>query len=490
MGRVSGLLKMLSNREMESLHDAALEVLADTGMWIDADDARGYLRAMGCAVNDATKVVRFPKAVVESAVATMRAKYADDSRGAVWARVRYSRVLFTNKPHRLHRDFTANAGGFPPFVLDFDGAHRTATMRDVTDSIRLADAMENIDMMGIPCSAQEVPHEERPIRMTAELLKRTAKIGGIEAWNVRDIHAIAEMSDVVHGSRQAAFTGGLIMGYAETRSPLCLDKNMSDIFIEYAKMGFPQSMDCMPCGGTTAPATSAGTLVVGLAETLACVVLGFAVNPDVRMSATINPSLADMKTMVFPYASPDRMAMMAGWTQMLHGFYGCPTGIHAGKTDACVPNAQAGFEKALSTFMPLLFGAIGIGTLGQVNVAGITYSPVQLVIDNEIVGYIRRIMRGFDVKDSTLALDVINEVGPGGNFLTHPHTAENFRKEFYLSGIVERLPWNAWELEETRGIEARAAAEARRIMATHDPHPLSRDQEKAMDEIVTRYLGR
>jgi len=214
-----------------------------------------------------------------------------------------------------------------------------------------------------------------------------------------------------------------------------------------------------------------------------------AVNPDVRMSIDVNPGLADMRTVVFPYASPDRMALMAGWTQMLHEYYRCPSGIHAGKTDACVPNAQAGFEKALSTLTPLLFGATGIGTLGQVDVAGITYSPVQLVIDDEIVGYIRRILRGFEVDEESLALDVIDEVGPGGDFLTHPHTATSFRRDFYLSDLPERLAWNAWREQDIRGIERRAEEKARRIIAEHDPRPLNADQERAVDEIVEKYLA-
>ena len=206
------------------------------------------------------------------------------------------------------------------------------------------------------------------------------------------------------------------------------------------------------------------------------------------MSVDVNPGLADMRTMVFPYASPDRIAMMAGWTQMLHEYYGCPSGIHAGKTDACVPNAQAGFEKALSTLFPVLFGATGIGTLGQVDVAGITYSPVQLVIDNEIVGYIRRMLarvRG----DGRGDCDGRHQGSrAGGNFLMHPHTAANFRKEFYFSDILERIPWSAWENEEFKGIEARAAEKAKRIMAAHDPHALTQEQEREIDEIVRKHL--
>ncbi len=488
MGQVRGLLKVLSTEEMDALHDGALSILEETGMWIESPDARSYLGQAGCDVDDGTMRVRFARRVVEQAVTRMKARYADDQEGQVWANVRYSRIFFTNRPHRLHTDFTANAGGFPPFILDLDGRRRKGTFKDVTEAIALADALPNVDMTGLPVSAQEVPHDQRPIRMTAALVKGTAKLGGIEAWTKRDIRAIAEMADVVTGSREETLKRPPLMGYSETRSPLCLDANMSELFIEYAKMGFPQSVDTMPCGATTAPASSAGTLVVGLAETLACLVLGFAVNSEVRMSVDINPSLADMKTLVFPYASPDRMATMAGWTQMLHEYYGCPSGIHAGKTDACVPNAQAGFEKALSTLLPMLFGATGIGTLGQVDVAGITYSPVQLVIDDEIVGYIRRIFKGFEVNAETLALDVIKEVGPGGNFLTHPHTAQSFRNDFYLSELVERLSWDAWNAQEIKGIEERAAEKARRLMAEHDPHPLSADQEREIDVIVEKYL--
>jgi len=489
MGQVRGLLRVLSSDEMDALHEAAVSVLEKTGMWIESAEARAFFREAGCRVDEAAMRVRLPRRVVEEAVCAMKARHADDREGEIHANVRYSRVYFTNRPHRLHNDFTANAGGFPPFILDLEGRRRKATLRDVEDSVKLADALGNIDMTGLPVSAQDIPHRERPIRMAAALVKGTAKLGGVEAWNKRDVHAIAEMADVVTGSREATLKNAPLMGYCETRSPLCFDAGMSDLFIEYAKLGFPQSVDTMPCGGTTAPASSAGTLVVGLAETLSCLVLGLAVNPDARMSIDVNPGLADMKTLVFPYAGPDRMAMMAGWTQMLHEYYGCPSGIHAGKTDACVPNAQAGFEKALSALTPILFGATGIGTLGQVDVGGITYSPVQLVIDDEIVGYIRRILSGFEVTPETIALDVIDEVGPGGNFLTHPHTARNFRREFYISDLVERLSWDSWSWQELRGIEERAAEKARRLMAEHEAHPLTEDQEREIDAIVEKYLS-
>jgi trimethylamine---corrinoid protein Co-methyltransferase len=487
MGSVKGILKLFSDIEMEKLHSAALDILQNTGMWIEAQEARDYYKQAGCRVNNGTKIVRFPKKISQNYIDLMKQKYSDDSEEA-FSNNRYSRTFFTKRNYQVHTDFTANAGGFSMFVLDKDNTRRKATMEDVIDGIELADSLENIDMVGLPCSAQEIPFSERPIKMTAELLKRTKKLGGIETWNKRDVHAIAEMCDLISGSRENSIKTPLLIGYAETRSPLCFDKNMSDIFIEYAKLGFPQANDTMPCSGTTAPATLASTIALGLAESIASVVLGFAVNPDVRMGIILNPSAIDMKTFAFPYASPDKMTLVAGMTQMLHGFYGCPTGVHAGKTDSCIPNIQAGFEKALSSITPIMFGAEGIGTLGNLEPGGITFSPVQLVIDNEIIGYIRRIIKGFEVNEDTLALDLINEISPGGNYMSSPHTIENFRKEFYLSDLPDRISWNTWNTKKLKTIEEKAYEEIKKNRKKKDQYCLSEDKIKEINKIVSTFL--
>jgi len=168
---------------------------------------------------------------------------------------------------------------------------------------------------------------------------------------------------------------------------------------------------------------------------------------------------------------------------MLAEFYGRPGGCHGGKTDACIPGVQAGVEKALSIIFPILAGATGVGTLGHVENA-LTFSYEQLVIDNEIAGYIKRMLQGFEVSEETIALDVIKEVGIGGNYLTHPHTAGNFRREFWLPELMERFPWETWNNQEIKGMEARARAKAQEILAEHHPAPLSDDQILEIDEIV------
>ena len=343
--------------------------------------------------------------------------------------------------------------------------------------------MSNIDLVGLPCSAGEVPASLRPVVMTAELVKLTNKPGGIEAWSVKDVDYISRIAEVVAGSPEALHRQPILVGYGEARSPLCIDHNMASVFIEYIKRGFPQSLDTMPAAGTTAPATSAGTLTLGLAETLGGLTLAYAIREDAVISIDLCPTLSDMQTLIYPYAGADRIPLVAAAMQMLSQYYGRPGGCHGGKTDACVPGAQAGVEKALSIIFPVLAGATGVGTLGHVENA-LTFSPEQLVIDNEIAAYIKRMLQGFEVTEETIAFDVIKEVGPDGNFLTHPHTADEFRKEFWLPDLMERMPWDSWQSQEIKGLEARARERARQIIATHHPEPLSPEQVREIDAIV------
>lgn len=497
MGRVSGLIRILEHDEMQLIHDSALRVLNEVGMRIEHPEALQRLEAMNCRVDFERQEVKFPPEVIEAAIAdlrrdfnpgraTYRSRSIEGSPPQRYARrvpMRYTAMYFSTMVHRVHHQFCANAGGFPPFVYDLEGQRRAATLQDVRDSIRLADALDEIDLVGLPCSAAEVPAALRPVVMAGELVKLTGKIGGIEAWAVRDIEYLTRIGEVVAGSAAALRRQPILVGYGEARSPLCIDRNMADVFIAYIKAGFPQSLDTMPAGGSTAPATSAGTLTLGIAETLGGLTLAYAVSEDAVVSVDVCPTLNDMRTLIYPYSGADRIPLVTAAMQMLHDFYGRPGGCHGGKTDTCVPGVQAGAEKALSIIFPVLAGATGVGTLGHVENA-VTFSYEQLVIDNEIARYIRRMLQGFRVDEETIALDVIKAVGIGGNYLAHQHTAASFRREFWMSDLMERLPWDAWSQQKVRGFEAKARARARKILAEHHPQPLDRAQMAEIDRIV------
>jgi trimethylamine--corrinoid protein Co-methyltransferase len=257
---------------------------------------------------------------------------------------------------------------------------------------------------------------------------------------------------------------------------------MAEVFIESVKLGLPQTVDTMPNAGATAPASGGGALAQGLAESMSAVVLGYAIDPNAMLGLDITPSYCDMRGGSFPYSGADRLPLVAAANQMLNEFYGRPGGCHGGKTDASSVGAQAGAEKALSILFPILCGASGIGTVGQLG--STTFSPIQVVIDNEIIGYVKRMLAAFEIDDLAWAVEAICEVGPGGHFLGHQSTAERFRAEFWLDHIFERLAFQSGDLQSHDVLVERARAKAQRILAEHQPEPLPKDKVAAIDEIV------
>jgi trimethylamine--corrinoid protein Co-methyltransferase len=483
MGILIEPIRYLSQDEMQRIHLSALRILDEVGLKVDSEEALAYLEQYGCRVDYDRRRVTFPADLVQTTVDHMRQACADPNRIPQRMSVRYSQIYFTTMPHRIRSDFSANAGGFNMYYLDLDGNRRPARMEDVRTAIRLADALDNITFMGLPVSAQEIPSVMRPVMMVAELVKNTRKLGGIETFDRLDVSFITRIAEIVAGGPAELRRQPVLVGYGEARSPLCLDRNMAEIVIDYVKLGLPQSLDTMPAGGTTAPVTTAGVLAQGIAESLAGLILGYSVDPNAIMSIDVCPTKADMRTGRYAYASIERVVLQAATMQMMSEFYGCPSGTHGGRTDAIYPGYQAGMEKAFSMLMPLLSGSVGIGTLGALENC-MTFSPQQLVIDNDLVGSVRCLLNGFEVTDETLAIDVIREVGPDGSFLSHQHTLDNLRRETDPSRLYMRLPWDAVTRDDTLKLEAKAKLVAAQLIQRERPPVLSQEQEKAIDEIV------
>ena len=483
MSRLFGRIKVLSDEEMRLVHTVALEVLETVGVKIYHRGAREILRDFGCRVEENSPLVKFPSALVEDSVGRLRRDFLRPERTGLKQAVRYSEVSYYRRDEELYHDFTTSAGGFCTLIYDLQGRRRPANMSDVHDSFKLVNALDDITYAGLPCSDQKTPHPLRPVKMAAELVKYTGKLGGIEAWTLDDVRCIEEIAIVVRGSRERLLAEPCLVGYGESRSPLALDENMAAIFIEYIKRGLPQSIDTMPSAGTTAPATGAGTLTIGMAETLAGLVLGYAVDQNAILSLDFTGGYCDMRNLLFPYAGPDRLALLGGRIQLLKDFYGIISGVHGGKTNACEPGFQAGMEKASSTLFPLLCGASGIGTVGQLE-SGMTFSPVQLVLDAECVRSTRRILAGFEVNSDTMGLEAIRRVGPEGNFIADPHTARHFRREFWLSELTECLNWETYSRKSIRGMERLAAEQVRQILDRPLEPVLDQQQIAEIDRIA------
>ena len=476
-------VRYLSGEELQKIHENACRILEELGMMVDHKKALEYLDSAGCKVDFEKRRAKFPRQVVEKAISKMKTNFADKNRSTKRMSVRYSQVRFDKKPFCVHEDFSVSTGGFCCFILGLDGKRRSANISDVRSSLKLADKLYQIAYTGLPVAAQDVPVGVRTVVMAAELAKATKKFGGIETFKARDIEYISRIGEVVCGGKEEHRKNPILTGYAEVRTPLCLDEVMADVLISHLEKGLPQTLESMPNAGATAPMSAAGTLSLGAAETLGGLVLGFAVDANATMGVDINPGYCDMRSMLFGYAGAERIPLLAARIQLISEFYGCPSGVHGGKTNACVPGIQAGAEKAVSMLGPVLAGAIGFGTVGHLENA-ITFSPLQLVIDNEIARYVRRAVKGVEVSGSTLDFETIKAAGIGGNTVSSDSTMERFKDEELLSPFFDALSWGTGNSLDSKRFEKLAASRAEELLAGESESPLNQSQIKAIDAIV------
>jgi trimethylamine--corrinoid protein Co-methyltransferase len=234
----------------------------------------------------------------------------------------------------------------------------------------------------------------------------------------------------------------------------------------------------------------AGALALGVAETLGGLVLAGSVDPDAVVTLDVTPSFSDMRTGLFKYSGAERVSLLGARIQMISEFYGCPSGVHGGKTDAGLPGVRAGAEKAISMLAPVLCGAIGFGTVGHIENA-VTFSPAQLVMDNEIARYVRRAVTGFDVSDETIGFDLIRRAGIGGAYLEEMETVLGFREFLNLSPFFAVEPWGSGPRgNDAARWERMAHDKAKELLARETPPPLSPEQVREVDRIVAEAEAR
>jgi trimethylamine--corrinoid protein Co-methyltransferase len=232
--------------------------------------------------------------------------------------------------------------------------------------------------------------------------------------------------------------------------------------------------------GVTSPSTAAGSLALDNAGNLLGVVLSQLKREGAPVIVSgMYPGHLDMRTLVSPYAEPER-----GIAQALVHHYGLPMFSYGGTSDAKVVDQQAAAEAALSLLVETLAGGNIIHDLGYLE-SGLSYSFCQLAICNEIVDWIKALKRDFVVNDETLALDVIAKVGPDGGFLETEHTLKHFRERWY-PGLFERESYDSWLSRGGKSLLERAKEKVDKVLAEHKPRVRPAEIEQRIDEIIRR----
>jgi len=475
---LKGRTEVLSKEEILQIHQAALEVLKDPGVKIEHEEALDILSRAGAEIEQAKQIAHIPSHLVEYAL-----NHAPRFMTVCGRDSKYDLKSGTGEVH-----FSNGHGA--TFVLDFDtGERRPATKKDLENVTRLDDALENVHLIFPQIYPQDVSTRALDRHISQALLSNTEKPVVATAYNGKGARDLIRMGIAIAGSEEALRRRPMFTVSLGVVSPLLFERDRVDVLLEICRFGLPFQVYNIPSAGGTSPATLAGTLVMAVAELLAGLILTQLVKPGVPVRLEGYPSIIDQKYGCFTFACPEKALMAVAMTQLLQ-YYGVPHGIHGATTRANVLDAQAGYETGIFDMFTALSGSELVIEAVSSGIEDTVLSVhEQAVINNEICGMVYRILRGIEVNPDTLAVNVIREMGPGGEFLTHRHTLEHFKLENWEAKLGNRMARDEWVGSGALDIRARAKEEVRRILDTHHPKTLDTNVQRKLAQIVEEAEG-
>jgi len=374
-------------------------------------------------------------------------------------------------------------GSQVPYFRDLKtGKFRQPTAKDMENATRLGDALEGISFIMCIASASDVPPEIRYLRELQILYNNTVKPIIYAAPSSNQAKWVIKIATVVAGGENELKKRPIIALFSNTSSPLYFSK-LNENIIEFAKKGLPVIIASGPMMGSTGPATVVGSLVVSTAEVLFGIVLSQQINPGTPIIYSAHANVMDMRLGRCCYAASEE-AIAKGINAQMARYYKLPSFAQTGSgIDSKSADAQAGAEIAINSLTNALAGINLIENVGTI-AGGECGSLEMAVIGDEVIGMVKRILRGVDINDETLALDIIDDVGPGQDFLSHDHTLKFFKKELYMPNLFDRLSGQSWVEAGSKDTETRAKEKVEKILRNYQPKSLPRQMEKEIDSII------
>lgn len=470
-GMLGGAYKPLREADLEKIHYAALEILETVGIGEATPEVIELATERGCILSEAGRLC-FPRALVEDVLAQSANEYVVQSRNPAHADLQVG-------GYRVHYATSGEA------VTIFEYSSKTfrpSTLLDLYDACRLTDRLEHIHQFGQTVIPTEITDlDEHDLNVAYALVAGTEKPFEMTFNRARNIKPAVELFDMVlGGTGRFAEKPFCTFGGCPIVSPLRFGEDSLDILVETSRLGLINDIAIAPQAGATAPAPLAGSLAQVTAEGLACLAIVNLIRPGCPMSFAIWPFISDLRTGSFSGGSGEEALIVAAAVQ-IGKFYNLPTTVPSSMTDSKIPDAQAGYEKGISAVLAGLAGGNRIlesaGMLGSL--MGCSFEA--LVIDNDMLGMVQRVIRGIEVTDETLSLDVIKEVALGpGHYLGHPQTLERMQSEFLYPKLADRATPGAWEQDGSKDMLERAHETAREILSAHYPDHLDPKTDAAI----------
>jgi len=467
-----GQLKILSQGEIEEIHQRALDILQEVGCFFESEEALAIFEKHGAVVDHSTRIVKIPRSLVEESLRLCPS----------------SMLLAARDPKRdIHAEGDRvyfGPGTLPVKVRDLEsGVVRMGKLKDCEDFARLIDALEFIHFFKAMITPTDVNHKIPELYMVNAAYNNTTKQISSTSLSAEGAMDLFRMGVAVAGGPEAFKQRPMIIINMLAVSPLQWSKVNLDAIIALAKEGCPIIVGSEPQGGTTGPAPLAGQVLLNVAETLGGITLTQLIHPNTPVMWGNVGSLSDMRSGLFASGAVELGLINAAMNQMAK-FYRLPTYSTGGMSDSKMSDAQAGVEKALQALTVALAGGNYIHDAAGLMESCLICSYEQYMIDNEMLGMVARVLDGIRVTPDTLSYEQIKEIGPRGNFMGLRHTLNHIRSEHYLPRLFDRATYDTWEAAGARDIREVARDKAREILATHQVEPLPKEVKEELEAII------
>ena len=455
---VVGGLSLFPVKNYKDIHRATLQVLEKTGIYVEDETAQELFGSNGARVDDKNSIVKLPAAMVEDAIESAPATVKLDGR------IPEHDIVLDN-----YTNAYLNFGGGINIVDPDTGVVRQSTKADLAASARLCDALKEVNVYSRAVYPLDKPQKVLHLHTAEACFNNTTKpfFNGPESqWEVEKVIEMAAAA--VGGAENLKTRKPISFGYAVT-SPLKMTRKLSEAITTAVQAGFVTYIASMAMAGGTAPVNLAGVVVQTNAEILAGIVLTQLTRRGTPVFYSSYGCALDLRLGTSPLGSPETALIGAAMAELCR-YYRIPCLVPGVMSDSKQQGSQAAFEKTLTGVAAAMSGAslqVGIGGLET----GLTFDFGQAVLDDEIVRMIKHLKHGFEINAETLSVDLIDEVGHFGEFLSHDSTLAKMRT-LSQTHLFDRNNREDWELKGKPDSYDKALARAREILDTHKPAPL------------------
>lgn len=462
-------LKFFSDDQIEDLHLRTLELLERVGVQVDEPEALNLLKEAGAFVKG--KRVFIPSWLVEKALRSSPNRIVLSNREG-------KRELYLEKNQPYY-----GLGSDMPYTIDiFSGERRRSLKQDVSNAAWLAEKLENIDFVMSMAIACDTPEEVSDLHQFEAMMVNSKKPIVFTAHHRQGLLDIIEMASIIKGGKEELRYAPFLACYSEPISPLRHSPEGTEKLLTCSEYGIPVIYTPGLMAGATGPVTLAGAVVTANAELLSGLVIHQLKKEGAPFIYGGVATIMDMKTTIFSYGSPDFNMNNLVLTQLSQK-YQLPIFSTGGCSDSPILDNQASIEATYGLLLTGLSGANLIHDVGYLE-AGLTQSLESMAICNEIISLVRWILRSYKIDDETVPMDLIEEIGPGGEFLTHQHTARHFSSQFWQPKLIQRDRYDTWKAKGGKTMKERANEEVKKLLQEENPSILDPKMQKELSDFL------